>query len=72
MWMGLNCYTNVYIRPHLEFCVQVRSSYFKKDIDCMEKVQRMATQMIYGSVNLKYEEILEKLVSCNQNIKFYK
>ena len=37
------------------------SQYFKKDIDCMKKVQRRATQMIYGFGNLKYEERLERL-----------
>ena len=43
---------------HLEFCIQVWSWYFKKDIDCIEKVQRKATQMDYGFWNLKYEERL--------------
>ena len=52
---------NVNIRPHLKFCVQTWSSYFKKDIVCMKKVQRRATKMIYGFGNLKYEERLERL-----------
>ena len=52
---------NVYVRPHLKFCVQVRLPYLKKDIDCMEKVQRRATKMVYGFGNLKYEETLERL-----------
>ena len=40
---GFKLLYNVYIRPHFEFCVQTWSPYFKKDIDCMEKVQGRAT-----------------------------
>ena len=58
---GFKLLYNVYIRPHLEFCVQDWSPYFKKDIDCMEKVQRRATQMVYGFGNIKYEARLERL-----------
>ena len=56
---GFKLLYNVYIRPHLEFCVQAWSLHFKKGIDCMEKVQRRATKMVYGFGKLKYEEILE-------------
>ena len=35
---GFKLLYNVYIRPHLEFCVQAWSPHLKKDIDCMEKV----------------------------------
>ena len=58
---GLKLLYNVYIRPHFVFCFQIWSPYFRKDIDCMEKVQRKATQMVYGFGNLKYEERLEIL-----------
>ena len=29
---GFKCLYNVYIRPHLEFCVQTWSPYFKKTL----------------------------------------
>ena len=44
---------NVYIRPHLEFCVQAWVDYGKG--------APQATKMVYGFGNLKYEERLERL-----------
>ena len=55
---GFKLLYNVYIRSFLEFCVQAWLPYLKKDIDCMEKVQRRATKIFYGFGNLKYEERL--------------
>ena len=37
------------------------SSYYKKDIDILEKVQRRATKIIYGFSRLSYEERLRRL-----------
>ena len=33
-----------FIRPHLEYAIQAWSPYLRRDIDCLEKVQRRATR----------------------------
>jgi len=44
-----------FVRPHMEFAIKAWSLYFKRDIECLEKVQHNATE------NLSYEEKLCKL-----------
>ena len=51
----------MYVRPHLEYCIQVWSPYLAKDIDLLEKVQRRATKLLPSLFYLSYETRLERL-----------
>jgi len=58
------CFTLMYstfIRPHLEYAIQVWSPYKRRDIGCLEKVQRRATKLVKGLKNCSYEVRLAKL-----------
>ena len=50
-----------YVRPHLEYIVQLWSPYLLKDIDMLEKVQMRATKLIKGFNGLPYSTRLQKL-----------
>ena len=52
---------SVLVRPHLEYCVQMWSPQYRRDMDLLERVQRRATEMIQGMEHLSYEDRLREL-----------
>jgi len=51
----------VYIRPHLEFCIQAWSPHFVKDMVVLENVQRAATNLVPGLRKYSYPVRLQKI-----------
>ena len=51
----------VYIRPHLEYCVQAWLPYLVKDSEVLERVQRVATRLVPELRKYTYAERLKRL-----------
>ena len=49
------------VRPHLEYCVQMWSPQYRRDMDLLERIQRKATKKIHGMEHLSYEDKLREL-----------
>ena len=47
---------SVLVRPHLEYCVQMWSPRYRRDMDLLERIQRRATNVIQGLEHLSYED----------------
>ena len=44
------------MRPHLEYCVEMYSSQYRRNMDPIEHIQRKATKMTQGMENLSYKD----------------
>ena len=49
------------VRPHLEYCVHMRSPQYRRDVDLLERVQGRATKIIHRVEHLSYEDRLREL-----------
>ena len=49
------------MRPHLEYCIQMWSPQYRRDMDLLECIQRKATKRIHGMEHLSYEDKLREL-----------
>jgi len=49
------------VRPHMEYCANAWSPYYKKDKELLEKVQRRFTKMIVNMDGLGYEDRFQRL-----------
>ena len=49
------------VRPQLEYCIQVWSPQYRRDMDVLERVHRRATKIIHGMEHLSCEGRLRVL-----------
>ena len=49
---------SVLVRPHLQYCIQMWSSQYRRDTDLLECIQRRATELVE---HLSYKDRLREL-----------
>ena len=49
------------VRPHLDYCVQIWSPQYRRDVDLLEHIWSRATEMIQGMEHQPYEDRLREL-----------
>jgi len=49
------------VKPHLEFCIQMWSLQYRRDMDLLEQIQRGVTKMIQGMEHFPCEDRLREL-----------
>ena len=56
-----NIIYRLYIRPHLEYCIQAWSPHLVKDVETLERVQQTATQLVPKLKKMDYSSRLKLL-----------
>ena len=52
---------SVLVRPHLEYCVQMWSSLYRRDMDLLDHIKKRFTKMNQGMEHLSCEHRLREL-----------
>ena len=52
---------SVMVRPHLEYCSQLCSPQYSRDVVLLEHIQKKATKMVQGMEHLPYKDRLREL-----------
>ena len=50
---------SVLVRPHLEYCIQIWSPQYRRDMNLLERIQRRATKMIQEMDHLSKDRLKE-------------
>ena len=57
---GIVSLCSAFMRPHMQYCIQVWGLQYKKDRELLERVQRRATKMLRGLQHLPLQRQAER------------